>query len=121
MTQPREISKPRPGLFKLRLVRGGPWVAARIVHMAARDPVTGEALDRSPLWSAYVNDELLAEPSPDYVEAKVNRIWEYGRPIDLAEYKFLLAQHRHAARYEPNHPAADPRRAIDPLTSPPPF
>lgn len=94
---------------------------ARIIHAAARDPITGETLDRSPLWSAEVNGELIAEPSPDWVAAGVDRIWSSGRVIDLAEYRYLTARRDHAVRYEPSLPEANPRQPIDHLRTPTPF
>lgn len=31
MTEPRRIDQPQPGLYRARLVKGGPWVAARML------------------------------------------------------------------------------------------
>lgn len=68
MKQPtRIIGQPRPGFFKMRLVRGGPYVAARIWQ-------AGEAL------KAHIN----AFP------ADLDRVWEFGREIGADEYKRLM-------------------------------
>lgn len=64
----RRIDQPEPGFFKLRLVRGGPFVAARIWR-------TGDALH------AHVN----AMPCP------VDRVWLFGKEISHDEYKRLMA------------------------------
>ena len=85
-----EIGTPQPGLFRIRLVRNGPWVAARILHEPDSDPVTGEEMDRSWLWSAEINGSLIAPPSPSPLHAGVFRIWGFGRSIENTEYLRLL-------------------------------
>lgn len=42
--------QPQAGWYKRRLVRGGPWVAVRIYLDEARDPETGEPMDRPTRW-----------------------------------------------------------------------
>lgn len=119
MNAPRDIARPEPGMFKLRLVKGGPWVPALIKRAVARDPLTGEKLDRSPLWSTYINGRLLADPSPDPGRARVDDVWLSGRPISVAEYKFLRRQLMFDRYFAPA--AADPRRPIDVRAIPPIF
>lgn len=87
----RQVDRPQPGFYRLRLVRNGPWRPARISYGPARDPLTGERLDRSPLWSAEIAGKLVAPPSPDPYRAGVYRVWHWGRPISLAEYTQLMA------------------------------
>lgn len=67
MNAPRRIDQPRPGFFKMRLVRGGPFVAARIWQ-------EGDAL------KAHIN----AFP------ADLDRVWLFGREIAADEYKRLM-------------------------------
>lgn len=116
---PRDISRPRPGLFKVRLVKNGPWLPARLIYAPARDPLTGERLDRSWYWSAYVNGRLLAAPSPDPGRARVDDVWLSGRPITLNEFRFLQRQLAFDRHFAPA--AADPRSPIDVRAIPPIF
>lgn len=70
MTQPsRIIDQPREGLFKLRLVKGGPFVAARI-------------------WIAK-DGALLAHANG--MPTALDRVWLFGKEIEAPEYKRLMA------------------------------
>lgn len=75
---PRRIDVPEPGAFKLRMVRGGPWIAARISHAMG-------------FWSASIGGEPCGcrHPDPAYADG-VSRIWESAVRIDQAEYDALL-------------------------------
>lgn len=77
-----------PGLYKLRLVKEGPWVPARVLLEPSRDPVTDEVLDRSYLWQGIIFDEPddRAGPRPT---RRCFFIWSRGREIDEGEYRFL--------------------------------
>jgi hypothetical protein len=102
----------------MRLVSRGPLVAARITYGPAIDPVTGETLDRSWLWSAEVNGELVAQPSPDPEAAQVFRIWHSGDPCTEAEFHYRLDLKTWAEIHAPGAPEANPREAIDLTTLP---
>jgi hypothetical protein len=93
----------KPGLYATKLVRGGVEVALKIVHEPTRDPLTGEALDRSWYWSVYVSGELYGEPTI-HVPTRLY----IGRAIDQAEYDFLVADRKWAADYAPSTPEAQP-------------
>lgn len=58
----RRIDQPAPGWFKVKLVKGGPWVPARIY--------------------------LAAEIGKASVE--IERVWEYGHMIDEPEWRRLM-------------------------------
>ena len=88
---PRRVDRPEPGFFRLKLVRGGPWVVARIGHAPPTDPITGAVLDRSPVWSAEVSGALVASPSVDPMAAGVYRVWLGGVVIGEEEYRRLGA------------------------------
>lgn len=102
----------RPGFYKCRLVRGGPWVAVRVAHEPASDPETGETLDRSPMWSVEIDGELARAPSPDRDKAGVF-LTEAMRPIDEAEYHYLRRVKDHAVKVDPRYPEARPNKRID--------
>lgn len=94
--KPRRIDQPEPGCFKMRLVRKGPWVGARITHGMG-------------LWSAAIGGQPCGAPHPDPFGAEgVSRVWETGTPITTAQYDALLAS-----------PPATPTLAIDLGAMPP--
>lgn len=95
----REIGTPTPGLYRTRLVKGGPWVAARIWHGPPLDPVTGEPLDRAPRLQCEI-----AGAEADPIEA-----WpRLHGPITATEWRDLRAR----ARIE-GTPESQPKRAVD--------
>ena len=69
---------PIEGFYRLKLVRGGPWVSVRIWY-----GTIGEE-DRTPQWQCLVNG----------TEADIWEIWPWvgGREITEAEYAKLLPQ-----------------------------
>jgi hypothetical protein len=75
--EPRPIADPRPGYFKLRLVRRGPYVAARIACSWG-------------FWTAEINGVLVRPSSPDPVAAGVFDIWTWGEAVSVEEYSMLL-------------------------------
>jgi hypothetical protein len=116
----RNIARPEPGYFRMRLVKGGPLVGARIVYQPTPDPETGDLLDRSWYWSAVVNDERIGDPCVRPSDA-VFRIWESGERIDEPEYAYLIASARWASEFAPDDPMARPREKIDLMSTPIPF
>ena len=118
---PRALAKPEPGFYRVRLIRGGPWVAARISYGPPPDPETGEPLDRSWFWTVEIDGQLYADPSPSWRRAGVDRVWLFGEKITEAEYDYLLAMRHHAVTHEPALPAAQPDKPVDLLRVPTPF
>jgi hypothetical protein len=107
---PRRVDQPTPGLFKLRLVRGGPWVAAEI------------ECDALGVWSATIDGERQEPPHPDPALAEcVFRIWHYGQETDASEHAFLVERARWARIHAPDSPEANPTRAIRIGSLPPAF
>jgi hypothetical protein len=102
MTPSRRIDRPEPGFFRMRLVRGGVFVGARIYRPCPMHPETCEALDR---WFD-LEAEIDGEP------ADVLRVWESGDPITPAEFAYLDARGAWARRVVPDHPFANPRRPV---------
>ena len=97
---PRQVDDPRPGFFELRLVRGGPMVAGRIVH-------------ENGLWHAVINGEKQGEPHPDPAQAAgVMRLWHGGHRITESLYSFRLSLKAWATAHDPSHPAANPHQVI---------
>jgi hypothetical protein len=104
---------PVAGCYQVKLVRRGPPCALRIWFGPPLDPVTGEELDRAPLWLAALNggpaDALMA-----------GWFWPEcaSRPISRQEHDRLVQRHRTLA---PRSAFYDPLRPIDPLKTPVPF
>ena len=99
--QRRRIDAPEPGYFSMRLVHGGWRVPCRIVH------------DENG-WYAVVNGNAEAPADNPHDAARVSRIWEHGLRIDQPTYDWLIALKAYAETHEPDHPAANVQRAIDP-------
>lgn len=79
MNMQRIINEPRPGCFKIRTRKGGPWQPAKIYHPCECDGTHHEVRDdctRFPPMIAIVNGE----------ETSVETVWLYGRPITQEEY-----------------------------------
>jgi hypothetical protein len=108
----RQVGKPEPGFFKLRLVKGGPLVGARITHGPTIDPDTGETLDRSPFYAGEINGKPDPDPRPEPSDA-VWKIWEHGERIGEDEYRFLIADRAWVAQHEPHRPEANPTKPVD--------
>lgn len=108
---------PQPGLYRVRLVRGGVYVPLRwwIVEHRCADT---DALMADTRFHA----EQSGEPLDDLAALEAwQRHGLTAEAIDQQEFDYLVATARHARQHQPNHPAADPRRRTDFLTAPPPF
>lgn len=113
MTAPRQVDRPEPGLWALRLAKGGVEVAARIfIAHTTRDPISGDFIDRSPHLAAEIN----GKPADPY------EVWtRRGRPIDDAEFRYLIDDREHARNHRPNDPEANPRKPVSLANIPLPF
>ena len=116
---PRNIGQPEPGFFKMRLVRGGVYVGAKIEYGPGLDPESGEPLDRSYQWYGEINGKAVSSPSPDPAEAEVFDIWIHGKPITENEYKYLIDDREWASNHAQQSPEAQPRQKINPRNQPP--
>lgn len=67
------------GYYRVRTERRGPWRPALIQMTVARDPVTGEELDRSPRKTALIAGE----------QADVGQVATFGERITKSEYLYL--------------------------------
>lgn len=106
----RRSDEPEPGLYKSRLVRGGPWVAAQVWH----DPSTA-------LWHVKINGQHAGEsPDPWEIDWLRNRYF-YALRIDQIEHDYLVSLSVWAVENDPNHPAAQPSQPIRLGSLPPIF
>lgn len=107
---PRRVDQPEPGHFKLRMVAGGPWVAASIEH------------DALGIWRATIDGDVKEPGHPDPALADgVFRIWHYGHAIDASEHAYLVERARWARIHAPDSPEANPTRPIRVGSLPPAF
>lgn len=104
------ISKPEPGTYKIRLVKGGPWVPVK-VWRPCQCTISGpdehawqETCDRfAPLQAL----------QDGHRKADLEKIWPYLREITESEYEFLAADGQWCRDHAPQEPAANPTKAID--------
>jgi hypothetical protein len=104
-----DADAPIAGLYKMRLRSGGVFVGISIRFGPARDPLTGEELDRSYFWHAEANGAPI----------DMEEVWPRcaADPIDQAEADYLATLQDWGR--ETGHAAlADPRKRLDPLNSP---
>ena len=85
----------------MRLVRGGPLVAAVIKHEAG-------------LWSAEIDGTPCGEADADPAAAAgVFRIWHGASRIDRTLFEFRLSVKSWAMANDPTHPSANAFEVID--------
>lgn len=104
---------PAPGFWLLRLTKGAVEVPARIfAETCTAEPGNpGNRMERPTFLVA----EILGEP------VELDEIWERKRrPISAAEYRFQIADFKHAGEWRPDDPKASPRAPVD-LTKLPPL
>lgn len=111
----RDYVQEKPGLYAVRLAKGAVEVACLVSHDVARDPETGEPLDRSLWWVVEIDGKPVhGAPSP-YERMLI------GREIDQSEFDYLLARTAHARMHRPSSPEANPRERVNLATASIPF
>ncbi len=115
----RAIASPEPCLRRMKRVRGGAWLAARIHRTCHCTPNGGD--ESAPhAWRDTCDRYPHLDAEIDGRPADVDRVWTSGEDIDKAEYAYLIADREHARLYRPESPEANPHRAVDFSTLPPP-
>lgn len=97
------------GFYRVRLVRGGPWVAAEIKFEPPFDPETNEPLDRSFRHVAYFNG--VRQDGLDAAE-QLHKLVLFGEPISEQEHQFMLATVDWAVAHSPEAPEANPLKRV---------
>jgi hypothetical protein len=105
---PETTHDPQPGYYKRRLVKGGPWVAARIWLDQPIDEL-GELCG---------DETLQCEVAGRWADPEDAWTWLCANPISEQEFKYLTALAEHCAAHEPSHPSANPRQPINHLQTP---
>ena len=127
MSEPIRENDPIPGYYRRRLVRGGPWVAARIwVERAQREPCdecagagcyTCKGEGEVPIHDDLLYCQVNGEPRDPFAEWT----WLAGQPIGEDEYRLMMARGAWDRNYAPASPGANPAQTIDHLRIRPPF
>ena len=99
MNAPLYVSDPLPGFYRRRLVKGGPWVPARIFY-------SGDGL-------------LLCEVNGISADPLDAWTWLAGHPISEDEFRWRTETMKWASGT--NAPEATPSEPIDLMTTPIPF
>jgi hypothetical protein len=105
-------SEPQLGWFKRRLVKGGPWVPARIFLHQEIDEETGELV---------APEELRCEVNGKERDPVEEWTWLAANPIGEAEYLFLVADAAWLRDHKPTAPEANPSVPISSRDIPPLF
>ncbi|MCW2248264.1 hypothetical protein M2352_003898 [Azospirillum fermentarium] len=104
---PRTVDRPEPGFFKIRLVRSGPWVPARIWNGPPHDPLTGDELDRS--WRLQVQVFDFA-PAAEF--SRICRVWTHGVRIAERDYRYMRDRIAWLRANRPADPLVNPFRPV---------
>lgn len=111
MVRARDISRPEPGFFEMKLVKGGHLVPARIFLPC---PIVPADHDCDPFeWGRHSDRSrhLMAEIAGE--AADIWRVWTSGRPIAAKEFEYLARLRSWAVEHAPHEPAARPHEAVD--------
>jgi 5'-3' exonuclease len=102
---------PPCGFYRTRIVRGGPWVPARIWREPYLDPDTGADSGK---------DVLRCEINGKDKDAMAVYPWLCRHPTKESEFQFQVADFDHAKNYRPDDPKATPAAAIEITKQPAP-
>ena len=95
--------EPQCGWFKRKLVKGGPFVPARVWMY---QPVDDEG--------DLCGDEVLqCEVDGKFADPEEAWSWLCGNPISEAEFKHLTALRQWSEEHAPTEPYANPRQPVD--------
>lgn len=99
---PRISDQPRPGFYTLRLVRRGPWVGAEIIqHEDGR-------------WSVMLDGDVQGPSEDPWRLSFMEKVHYGGHYSTREEVQYRIGLRRWAMLYAPRHPAANPKRSLDP-------
>lgn len=109
------LDSPKPGYFKTRLVRNGPWIGAKIFKTPCQCTINGGDENEKHIWNEscdrYPHPELSAEI--DGRPANMTRVWEFSTEVDEKEFNYLTSSARWDRQNDPDSPYVTPDKAID--------
>lgn len=99
---PIDGNEPQVGWYKRRLVKGGPWVPARIwlVQHIEDGCLVGDS-------------SIQCEVNGKYADAEQEWTWLCRNPISEAEFNYLTAAIQWSRDYAPDEPMANPHQPVD--------
>jgi hypothetical protein len=112
MESPREIDDARPGHFKVRLVKRGPWMPARLERDCACTVNGGGDQSVHP-WTDTCDRHQYLRGEIDGMTVDVDRVWLFGEEITEDEFNYLTSSVQWDRENDATSPAARPREAID--------
>lgn len=98
------VGTPRPGFYRRKLVKGGPYVGVVIFYACPWNDEC-QPTERSRPLLCMVNGEH-ADPVQTWE-------WVAGQKISEDEYNYLMADAAHATEFRPTAPRANPRKKIE--------
>lgn len=104
-----KADEPVAGFYKVKLGRDTVLRAVRLEYGAPLDPVTGEVLDRSWRWMAYLDDGYLGDFDAIWPQCARN-------PITEAEFRRCCARVEWARQHAPASAWAERGVKLDPLS-----
>lgn len=111
----RRIDEAKPGLYRVRRTRNGPWIAAEITVTAGLIEVIENGVPHAERWPVdnfptILSDAVMAGEAFGHPLLRI--LW-FGVPIERQEHRALLALSRWAQANDPRHPAANPDRPVN--------
>lgn len=106
--EPRRSDQPVSGHYLMRLVRGGPFVAAEIRCDDGQ-------------WTCMVDGNWSGPSADPWLLPDLEKVHWFGRATTEAEAKFKIGLRRWAEIHAPSHPAANPNKPINLDTLKPPI
>jgi hypothetical protein len=105
------LARPEPGLYRIRRVKGGVSVPVKIwrpclctIGGSDEEHQWTPACDRFPALRALIDGWEDADPMT---------VWNSCRPIEPAEYEFLVNDHAWARSHAGHLPQANPRLPVN--------
>lgn len=96
--------EPRPGFYRTRVVKGGPFVPVAIWIEQELDPDTGQLLS---------DERVVATVNGQPKDPESIWQWCCAHPISEEDYRYYSAYGKWAEEWAPDDPAANPRREVD--------
>lgn len=112
---PQRIDEIEPGFFRLRHVRNGPWIAARVELVGGLVRLTQDAKPPSCECSTaeYADLVVAAVIEGEAFSHPIIRCLWFGVRIAEAEYQHMLRVAAWARANAPAHPLANPGKPVD--------
>lgn len=116
------IDAPQIGFFRTRLVKGGPYVPARI-HRPCHCTVNGGDANTEHPWRDTCDRHPPLQGEQDGKPISAFALWPrvIGSEITEAEYRFMTADAEWCRAHAPQEPAANPGQRLDLRSQPPIF